>query len=435
MHYSTSTRFSSAFVFALLLLAGALTAGCDVLEVDNPNNLVEEDLGNPAAAPAIANGALSTVTEGIGTVLGPYSAATDELTWTGTRDAWEQLVFGEVDDPLNEFSDDAFGEIAEARWTADEAIERLEAFQEEGRLSSTQPLIRSYVYGALAYITIADVFEDFALSDRQEAAPPVGTENMDSFYETAVQYLDEAVALARQNGHSDWETRALAVRARAHYSYGLWQKLNPLDVGDPLVQSDAATSDAKAVLGRIGEEGWSYELDVEPGTPENSMAANVNERLELRIGDAYVVPTEDGKEVERVKLKDPIDEVVSPHLRDEIQSFVNANQYVNIPVTSAREMYLILAEDALARDDVSTFQANINKLRRLDGLTEYSGQVPALQLLIHSRRVNLFLHGRRLADHYRFEEPAPEWKNATPGSFFPITVTEIRANPHLDLGS
>jgi hypothetical protein len=416
---------------------GLLLAGCDVLEVDNPNSLVEEDLDDPTAAPAIANGALSTLAEGTSTVLAPYSAATDELTWTGTRDAWEQLVFGEVTDPLNEFSDGAFNQIAEARWTADEAIRRLERFQEEGRLSEATPLIRSYVYGALAYVVIGETFENFALSDRREAVPPVGEENMDSLYETAIGYLDQGIQLARETGHSTWETRALALRARAHFALAKWGKLHPLNTSDPLVQSTAAAEDAQAVLDRVGTEDWRYALPVEPGTPENEMAFQVNERLELRFGDAYVVPTddEDDTRVERIRLEDPIDEEPAPYLEDEIAAFEQAGQYADIPVASAREMYLIRAEHALAQNDRDGFRTHINDLRALDGLTPYDDQLPARDLLLHSRRVNLFLQGRRLADHYRFEQPAPEWNNATPGAFFPITITEIRANPHIDLDS
>lgn len=441
MTVSPSLRVLSASLLALLV-GGALLAGCDVLEVDNPNSLVEEDLEDPTAAPAIANGALSSLAEGASTVLAPYSAATDELTWTGTRDAWEQLVFGEVTDPLNEFSDAAFSQIAEARWTADEAIRRLETFRDDDRLSDATPLIRSYVYGALAYITIADTFEDFALSDRREAAPPVGEDNMNTLYETAIDYLDKGVQLARETGHSTWETRALAVRARAHFALAKWGKLHPLDPGDPLVQSTAAAEDAQAVLDRVGPEAdWRYALPVEPGTPENDVAFQVNERLELRFGDAYVVPTdgEDDTRVERIRLEDPIDEVPAPFLQEEIAAFEQAGQYADVPVASAREMHLILAEHALAQNDPqndqSGFRTHVNNLRALDDLTPYTDQLSARDLLLHSRRVNLFLQGRRLADHYRFDRPAPEWNNATLGAFFPITITEIRANPNLSLDS
>jgi hypothetical protein len=96
-------------------------------------------------------------------------------------------------------------------------------------------------------------------------------------------------------------------------------------------------------------------------------------------------------------------------------------------------MYLILAEAALAGNGNLDFETQINNLRALDELPSYTGQVDAQDLLEQSREVNLFLQGRRLADHYRFGDPAAQWggNRDDPGTFFPITLTEIRANPNL----
>jgi hypothetical protein len=418
-----------AFIFL-----GLTVSSCDLLDVNNPNSLIEEDLDNPAAAPAIANGAEATLTNALGDILAPYSTATDELIWIGTRDGWQELDQGKLDNPLNEFADAAFNSISEARWTADNAINRLEAFREEGTLQSNLPLIRSYLYGAVNYLSIAASFDDVVIGDRQEPVPPVGEENMDQLYQTAIDYLNSGLQLA-QTG-SEWEARLLAIRARAHFERALWNKLNP-DVasGDPLVQSAEAVNDAEAALAIIGGEDWRYQLGVSSETPDNNMAFQVNERLELRIGNAFVEPTDDNTKAESVSLEDPIDEIPAPFLEAEIDAFVEANEYADITIVSARELHLIIAEDALARNDNQTFESAINDLRALDGLTDYEGQVPALELLQHSRQVNLFLQGRRLADLYRFEQVSPEWNlnRVTEGAFFPITITEIRANPNLSL--
>ncbi len=40
----------------------ALVAGCGILEVENPNNLLEDDLANPTAAEPMANGLEAAVT-------------------------------------------------------------------------------------------------------------------------------------------------------------------------------------------------------------------------------------------------------------------------------------------------------------------------------------------------------------------------------------
>lgn len=421
------------WIGALILLF--TTAGCDVLKVNNPNSLVEEDLDNPAAAPAIANGAEATLTEALGNLLGPYSTATDELTWIGTRDAWQDLDQGELGNPLNEFADGAFNAISEARWTADNAVSRLEGFREAGNLEQNLPLVRSYLYGAVNYLTIAASFDNVVIGNRQEAVPPVGEENMDSLYETAFSYLDKGLSLV-QSG-SEWEARLLAVRARAHFEQALWNKLNPdVATGNPLVQSTEAANDAREALS-IMENGsdWQYQLEVTSETPSNNMAFQVNERLELRIGNAFVEPTNDNTKAASVSLEDPIDEVPAPYLVNRINTFVEANEYADITIASARELHLIIAEDALARGDQQNFEDTINNLRSLDGLSGYEGQLPAIDLLKHERQVNLFLQGRRLADLYRFELDSPEWisNRVEVGTFFPITITEIRANPNISL--
>jgi starch-binding outer membrane protein, SusD/RagB family len=99
-------------------------------------------------------------------------------------------------------------------------------------------------------------------------------------------------------------------------------------------------------------------------------------------------------------------------------------------------MHLILAEDALQKNNQADFRTHINNIRAMDGLTPYTGQIPAMDMLRHTRRVNLFLMGLRLNDMYRFGIRDPHWRPnsdafARPGTLLPITIIEIRANPHL----
>lgn len=427
--------FITKYYWIFLLFAGLTFTGCDILNVNNPNSLIEEDLDNPAAAPAIANGAEATLTNALGDLLAPYSTATDELTWIGTRDGWQELDQGMVDNPINEFTDGAFNSISQSRWTADNAISRLKTFHEEGTLPNSLPLVRSYLYAAVNYLVIASSFDNVVVGDRRDPASPIGEENMDQLHQTAINYLNSGLELV--SAGSEWEARLLAMRARAHYEQALWNKINPdVNVGDPLVQSTYAAKDAGDALAIIQDKAdWHYRLEISSQTPSNNMAFQVNERLELRIGNAFVKPTSDNTKAERVSLQDPIDEKPAPFLESEIEAFVEANEYADITIVSARELLLIIAEDALAQNDSQSFASAINELRTLDGLTEYEGQIPALELLKHSRQVNLFLQGRRLADLYRFGLASPEWNmnRVTEGTFFPITITEIRANPNLSL--
>jgi len=101
--------------------------------------------------------------------------------------------------------------------------------------------------------------------------------------------------------------------------------------------------------------------------------------------------------------------------------------------TSAKEMLLILAEAALAQNNTTEFATRINAVRAVDGLPAWSttSTVTARNMLIHARRTNLFLQGRRLNDHYRFNQRADRWvaTRGTKPCFFPISYNERQQNP------
>jgi starch-binding outer membrane protein, SusD/RagB family len=436
----------------LALVAGLALGGCsDILEVDNPNNLLEDDLGSPASARALAAGAGATVTRSIGAILGPYSTVTDEVSWRGSRDAWFQLDIGNLADPGNEFTDDAFRFVGEGRWMADEAVRRLEAFDAAGELKDTRgvpdrtPLVRAYFYAAISYITIADMFDDFALSDRRNPTPPEGEANMAQFYDQAITYLTKGLVIARAITNAGLENDLQAVRARAEYSKELWDIVNPTGqvVANGLVNDVQANADATAILAR-SSAGPRFRVllpldsDDIAYAGEASLAYNINQRGELRIAPQYhsFKGTTAPDDTVFTGLMDPITNARDPVIRTAVADLTAAYVYQNIVAASGREMLLILAEAALAQNDLVTFGTHINAVRALDALPAWTGQIPALEILKHERRVNLFLQGRRLADLYRWGENSAQWQTAPPstaastrGTFFPVTCIEIRAHP------
>ena len=420
----------------LVLSFGVCLAGCGLLDVENPNNLVEDDLSNPAAAPAMANGLEASVTRAMSYMLAVYSTASDELTWVGSRDAYQQLDFGNTTNPFNEFTDLAFPYVGEARWLADNFVPSMEAFLDAGSLGDTNDLIRAYLYQGIIYTMIADMFDDFAFSDRREAAPPVGPDGMISLYDTAIQSINNGLNLGPSG---DLEIQLLAMRARIKHARGVWEKVNPvgsIDTANPLVNATDAVADAQAALALMTDD-WKYDLVTDGGIGLDSyVAGQVNDRLEMTFSDVYVQRTEAGTKVDSVAFIDTIDGVVHPYLKTFIPNWVADTIYPDMTVVSAREMYLIIAEGALASG--GDFVTPINGLRAIDGLSPYAeGMMDPVELLAESRQANLFIQGRRLADMYRFGEVSPMWQSVSdavqrPGSFFPITAIELRANPNLN---
>ncbi len=424
---------------ALLLLATSLaTTGCDgLLDVDNPNQLVQDDLATPAAAAALANGALSTVARGFAETVLLHGASSDELVFTGSRDAWIQLQGGDLRDPANEFSDAAWPFIAEGRWMADEAVRLLSEFDAEGNLTNRTLLARAQLYSAIMYTQVADLWEDFVLSNRTEAGAPLGAQGMMGLYDQAIARLTAGLAIAQSSGNTSLQATILAQRARTRHAKAVRAKLTPAGTtpASPLVSDAGATSDAQAALGLVSGD-WNFRFTYAAGTIANNWGAWVNERLELRPSNVYVTATADDKRVAAISLRDPIDNIPAPGLAAIINEAVVARQFGPLTVVSARELHLILAEAALAGGNQAGFTTHINNLRALNGLTPFSGQMPALDLLKHSRQANLYLMGRRLNDHYRFGSKSALWNpnfeaSNRPGTLFPIAQIERTSNCHI----
>jgi starch-binding outer membrane protein, SusD/RagB family len=420
-------------------------SACDILDVDNPNNLLEEDIRKASAANAVVNGALSVVSIAIARTWQPVSIIADELVWIGSRDAWQQLDFGFISDPDNEFTNENFPFLGRGRWMADEAVEILaQHAQETPTTAMKRDFARANIFSALMLTVLAETQQDFVFSHKQEPGPPIGEANMHTLFGTAVQRLDRAVALAREINNADLETRALALRARVHHSRAIWGKIKPTpQTSAPLVSSAEAVADAQTVLGRVSGD-WKWQLTYSSATISNEMAAWINSRGENQFDTLSVVNVlqTNVRQIQSIRIRDPIDDIPDPVISDFMTEWKSGpvtgtgTIYAPLTVVSARLMHLILAEDALQRGDQAAFRTSINNVRELFDLTPYDGQIPALDMLIHSRRVNLFLTGLRLNDMYRFGVQDPHWRpnsDATlrPGTLLPITDIEIRANPNL----
>lgn len=439
-------RGARTSLLALVLALAVGAAGCsNPLDVENPNNLVASDLNNPQGLESAVNGALSTTTNAVGDMMAPYATATDYVQNIGSRDAWLQLDFGYVAEEDNEFIDGAYPSVNEARYMADKAISLAEGFDEEGTIPDRTDLARAYLYGAVIYTTIADMFDDFVISEPgTSGSPPVGPSNMNSLYQTALDYLSTGLSVAQAEGDASLVTRMHAMRARIHFAMGVWNKLNPADgtPSDPLVSSQEAVDAAETVLGRVGDE-WTWDLEYSNATVTNGMGGWISNNY-INIseeGDPGIVDLDEGlTNIVEVTFTDPVDTATAaPAVAEKVDDYSTNPTETSITAVSADEMHLIVAEAALAAGDDSIFTAHINAIRSVNGLTAYdpdTHSVTPTEMLRHSRKANLFLQGRRLADMYRFGVQAALWQDAaptmsSPGTFFPITRTEIRANENL----
>ncbi|HCK91305.1 MAG TPA: hypothetical protein DHW54_08985 [Gemmatimonadetes bacterium] len=429
----------------LTVVTALALSGCgDLLDVNNPNNLVEESISQAAAASAVVNGSLSLVSSAISQIWQPYLVTSDEVYWIGSRDAWLALDQGFIGNPENEFSDGAFPSVGRGRWMADQAIKILQGHA-SGDPSFNYDLARANHFAGIMYTVIGEVMEDFAFSDKTESGAPVGPGNMSSVLNSGISYLDAAVSSYESLGNADRAVAAKAMRARAHQSRAIWDVINPTASGTfTTVNASAAAADAQAVITAAGGNSADVEYDLvySSGSQTNSMGGWINDRKENQYSTQLVTLDANNNRT-GVAMMDPIDNIVDPAVTKRMKSWGcgaadgNCGPYSPLTISSTRLMHLILAENALAGGDGATFTTHINHIRAMDGLTAFSGQISNNDMLQHTRRANTMIMGLRLADMYRFGLTDPKWEAqsdaiSTPGEMLPITIIEIRANCHLN---
>jgi hypothetical protein len=425
------------------LLLVPLSAACDsLLEVENPSSINDEDIRNAQSAEVWANGALRSVQEGWDRMLSLQAAASDETRFVGAHTWWRDIDLGRVAEPTNAGLESGFRLFASAQWMADEAIHVLDSLDAAGELRDRTLLARTYLYGAIAYATLADGMEDYAPSDRTEPGPALGPENMPALYDQAVDYASKGLAV---QSSGELARNLLAIRARAQHARAVRDIIYPPPAdasGGGLVTSPGAAQDAQAALSMDGGD-WRYEFTFQAQVLTSDVIWQLNCFDNLGFGARYAVLTPGGTNVESVILTDPIDGVTDPWLERFITAF---EEHAGGPcdsgvlgVFSAREMHLLIAEDALARGDEATFADHVNQVRAFESLTPWTPDpgVSARDLLVYERQSQLFMTGRRFADMYRFGIVSDTWDPASiaylaPGTLFPIPSREVEANCHLN---
>ena len=424
------------FVFAL--------TSCKLLDVSNPNNVPVSALDNPAAAAAQVSGVVAALTRGLEQLYGNIETASDNIKWIGSLDSMHDFNLGTLRNPFNEFTDAAMFKMTPARFMADQTVGKLTGFAAKGTLKDTKQLALANLYDAITYDQIANYWDDFVIaSTGQVGGPNIGPSNMIALYDSVDVALGRAQPIAEASGDNILMGQVYAWQARSKFDREIWKKLNPsgvVDTSKALVNSPAAAALAQKAITALGSTDYRMQLLL-PSTAlisgNCSFANCMNSRQEIQF--APQVATYNYKtKAATVALKDPITNAPDPVIAAYVTEFATGGASGSpslspITITGTRDMLLIIAENALANNDMVGFTNAINTIRGFNNLTPYSGQVDPKTLLIYERRVNTYLQARRLADLYRFGIKSPFWAatsdaSVCPGSFLPISTTERSTN-------
>ncbi len=444
-------------------------SGCDLLDVDNPNSLVEESIRQLAAANGVANGSQRLISAAIADLWEGPAVTGDELYWIGSRDAWGQLDQGFISNPENEFTDAAFPTLGRGVWMAQNAVEILEGHvaSNPGNAGLERDLARAWMFRGMILMVTAEQQEDMTFSYKMTDGPPVssgsaaiGSEGqhpvptMLAVMDLAITSLTAAHGTFVALSEDEWATRAQALRARAYHSRVIMGARTSAGGAESFPM---AAADASAVIGAVGGSDWTYNLKYSSASAGCAMCGNVNDRKENQV-DLSLVTVDASNDINGINLQDPIaggDDLALIRALNQWKggSYLNSgNQFPDLTIVNERLMRLIVAEHELASGNGGpggAFEAEINALRDLDDSGAghdftSGGAVTDVEALQHMRRVNTVLMGLRLQDMYRWDlvpgngsAPSALWtpnSDATQrrGSMLPITIIEIRANCHLN---
>jgi hypothetical protein len=441
----------------------AVLGGCNLFEQDvkNPNAITEESIQGPAISANLANGLGASLTRAITAILGPNGVVSDELTWVGSREAYRQLDEGAVADPRNEFTNEnGFPFPAEARWYADFVTESemppLLASADSNLVKANAA--RALLYSTLIHTIIGEAYDDFVVTqNRAQQIPNLGVARMDTVFAIAIDRATRGIAIANSINNAPLVRDLTGARARARHSRAIKQRLVAARAAtaagatvvntNPLINDAATTADAQAAIGLMTA---GYRLRLTPLAPTAApiyVGFEINNRLELRAGGLYVNSNAAGTTVlagaAGIRMTDigvpgAVPDAALSRAIDECCR-LSAGVLWPITVISEVDMQLIVAEAALAAANTPGFETAINAARARSGkppitVAGLPAGVTPQDLLIHERRVNLFLQFRRLMDHYRFNSPADRWvtQNAAArrNCFFPISFGEKLSNPN-----
>src|SRR5687767_346730 len=283
--------FSRSFKsLACALFVGVVLSACDVLDVNNPNNLTEESIEAVAAASAVVNGAVAANATAISQFWLGYLIATDEIVWIGSREAWGQLDQGFVSNPNNEFTDDAYKVLSQARYMADRAVGILDGHVAETPTTALKTdQARAYLHAGVIYTIIGESQDDFVISDKAEPGSAIGTPNMKNILDQAIQKLDKAVTVAQEVGNNDLLNRAQAMRARARHSRAIWDKLKPtVNTTAPLITNAQMVADANAVISRAAAN-FRMQYTFSSSSFSSYISSEINSRGEQQFDTTSVV--------------------------------------------------------------------------------------------------------------------------------------------------
>lgn len=411
----------AAGVVAVSMLT--ITACADVLDVDAPTQVPADLLDNPAHAALLVQGVIGDFDCALGGYIVAQGLLGDELhdgTFTASRWPTPSRVLSgtEVYGTNGCTGLGVYSPLSTARWTADDALRKLEAWTDAEVADRGQKIGVVAAYSGYAHVLMGEGMCTVAFDVGPELQPA------DAF-SRAVERFTRAITAATAAGDQATLNMARVGRARALLNMGQAAQaaadaaLVPAGYAKVSLRSDI---DARSRNRIAAESPWSNGS----GTAGGSTA----------VKEPYRAMTVGGMPDPRVPVtymnRTTGDALTPDYRQDKYQG-----PAVPVPVATYEEAQLIVAEAEGGQEAVGI----INALRAPHGLPPFVSVVEAeIQAqVLEERRREMFLEGHRLGDMRRHDLPpfpavgAPYNKGGSYGDAgcFPLPAVERNNNPNI----
>ena len=421
---NTMSRMTARFVCGLLAVGTlSLTACEDLLSVDSPTQVDAKLLDDPAHANLLVQGVISDFDCALGGYIVSQGLLGDELhdgTFTASR--WptpsRTLAGTETYGTSNCAGLGVYMPLSTARWTADDALRKLEAWTDTQVAERTQKIGVVAAYSGYAHVLLGEGMCTMAFDVGPEVQPANAFTRAEERFTRAIQ----AATAANDNATLNM---ALVGRARARLNLG---------------NTAGALADAQLVPS---------------GFVKTAVRSDIDARSRNRIAAESPWWNGSGTGAATTSVKEPFRNVMTGGVADPRVSVTNMNRKTGdaltddwrqnkyqsaaagIPIARYAEARLIIAEVSGGQTAVGI----INALRAPHGLPQFSSTDPAAirAEVLQERRKELFLEGHRLGDIRRHNLPLfPAAGTSYPksGSYgdlrcFPLPAVEYLNNPNI----
>ncbi|MQA92745.1 MAG: RagB/SusD family nutrient uptake outer membrane protein [Gemmatimonas sp.] len=381
----TTSRGGTTLVLASF---AALLGGCD-FSVTNPGPVDDTFLNDPAAFASIVNGIPRQISGALNWIAVDVAVRTRELHATQANEYVGVYIESHLG-TVNPSFDAGWTPASDARWTGDDAIERMtEVLGDEA--SENAHVAEANLWTAYAYRLMGEYFCEVTV-DAGPAMPAA------VFLETAVDRFSAAIDIGAAAGSSDLVTAARAGRASVLVDLGRWD--------EALADAQQVPTSFSWTLPYYRQGDWRYYNAVHwysADEPYRSLSVwnTPYETYYLETGDP------------RTPWQDHPDE---PFGTGSLQPWGPVPWYTqekypspesSIELSSGEEMRLIEAEAALLGGDADAAMSIINDVRAGVGIDPWPAPATleeAWSLLKRERGIALWLEGRRLGDLHRWAQ-------------------------------